>query len=530
MTFNYRALRPLKSARVLCGVVGLSLSMLSAGCGHRSRAHSRELEMLVPIEIVELDPRYATRALDVKASRLVHAGLVDLDPETLLPRPRLADSLQLLDDRTIIIQLKPNVRFHSGRLLEARDVCATLEALKDPQLESPHRTIVSAFSTCAELGPGRIRLGLAYSRATWMTDLEIPILRSDQARLPRSNSSLVLDGLGPFSIAKQLDNELRLLPANDSVMGRPKQGVVIRTVRDENARVLRLLAGEADIATNAVSPMLLSKLSSYSNLSLTTRPGANITYLLVQNDREPFRDAATRRAISLAIDRHAIVKNLLNGYAVEAKWLLPETHWATPHGLPPLAFDPTAARSVLAKFGKVTLLTSPDRSRVIIARAIAQMLSDAGLETRVLPLDLGLMLARLDAGDFSLAILQIPELTEPHVLSWFFHPNGIPGEGHDGRNRARYRNPRAAELFDAAARSFDRGARQSLYAQLAQLMLADMPVIPLWHEDQIAVAAARVHGFRPSAEGHWLSLASTTINQQPSKPAGGTCCLSSLQK
>ena len=511
MTFNYRALRPLKSARVLYGVVALLLAMLSAGCGHRSRAVSRELEMLVPTEIVELDPRYATRALDVKASRLIHAGLVDLDPETLLPRPRLAESLQLLDNRSIIIKLKPNVRFHSGRLLEAHDVCATLDALKDPRLESPHRTIVSAFSTCTELGRGQLSLGLAYSRATWMTDLEIPILRSDQARLPRGNVKN-LDGLGPFTLAKQLDNELRLLPANDSVMGRPKQGVVIRTVRDENARVLRLLAGQGDIAVNAVSPMLLPKLSSYSNLSLTTRPGANITYLLVQNDREPFRDAATRRAISLAIDRHAIVKNLLNGYAVEAKWLLPETHWATPHGLPPLAFDPTAARSVLAKFGKVTLLTSPDRSRVIIARAIAQMLSDAGLETQVLPLDLGLMLARLDAGDFSLAILQIPELTEPNVLSWFFHPNGIPGEGHDGRNRARYRNRRAAELFDAAARSFDRATRQSLYAQLAQLMLADMPAIPLWHEDQIAVAAARVHGFRPSAEGHWLSLATTTMN------------------
>ena len=140
------------------------------------------------------------------------------------------------------------------------------------------------------------------------------------------------------------------------------------------------------------------------------------------------------------------------------------------------------------------------------------MLNDAGLETQVLPLDLGLMLARLDAGDFSLAILQIPELTEPNVLSWFFHPSGIPGEGHDGRNRARYRNPRAAELFDAAARSFDHATRQSLYAELAQLMLVDMPAIPLWHEDQIVVAAARVHGFRPSAEGHWLSLAWTTMN------------------
>jgi len=138
-------------------------------------------------------------------------------------------------------------------------------------------------------------------------------------------------------------------------------------------------------------------------------------------------------------------------------------------------------------------------------------LRDVGLETYVQPLDLGVMLTRLDAGDFTLAILQIPELTEPNVLSWFFHPKGIPGEGHDGRNRARYRNPRAAELFDAAASTFDQTLRASLYAELAHRMLDDMPVVPLWHEDQMTVTSARVQGFRPSAEGHWLSLATTTI-------------------
>jgi peptide/nickel transport system substrate-binding protein len=467
--------------------------------------------MVVPTEIIELDPRYATRALDVKASRLVHAGLVDLDPDTLLPRPRLAQWLQLRNERSIVVQLKPSVHFHSGKQLDARDVCATLSALKDPRLESPHRTSVSAFSTCQLDGLDRIVLGLSYSRATWMTDLEVPILREDQARLPRGQAIAALDGLGPFTVKKLRENELRFLPANDDVLGRPSHEIVIRTVRDENSRVLRLLAGQADIAANAVSPMLLPGLRNNSNLVLTARPGANVTYLLVQNDRNPFHDAALRRALSMAIDRGAIVEHLLNGYAKEAKWLLPESHWATPAGLPTLAFDPIAAKGLFGHRGPVALLTSPDRSRVVIARVIAQMLGDAGLETHVVPLDLGIMLARLDAGDFTLAILQIPELTEPNVLSWFFHPKGIPGEGGDGRNRARYRNPRAAELFDAAAACFEREKRQAIYAELARLMLADMPVIPLWHEDQIAVTSSRVHGFRPSAEGHWLSLASTTL-------------------
>jgi peptide/nickel transport system substrate-binding protein len=140
------------------------------------------------------------------------------------------------------------------------------------------------------------------------------------------------------------------------------------------------------------------------------------------------------------------------------------------------------------------------------------MLGDAGLKTQVIPLDLGVMLARLDAGNFSLAILQIPELTEPNMLSWFFHPRGIPGEGADGRNRARYRSTRAGALLDEAAASFDRATRKRAYGELAHVMMDDMPVVPLWHEDQIAVTSSRVVGFRPTAAGHWDALANSELH------------------
>src|SRR5664280_2693362 len=110
---EYRAIARLQSDRIAMRMARLSLLLLSVGCGRHLHTDPRELEMIVPSEIVELDPRYATRALDVKASRLVHAGLIDLDPDTLLPRPRLAESLELRDERSIAIQLKPNVRLHS---------------------------------------------------------------------------------------------------------------------------------------------------------------------------------------------------------------------------------------------------------------------------------------------------------------------------------------------------------------------------------------------------------------------------------
>ena len=499
------------AARAWLGWAFVWLCLCAAGCTRRSFAAAQTIELVVPTEIAELDPRFVTRGIDLRASRLIHAGLVKLDPDTLLPQPHLARSLRLIDPRTIAIELDPTVHFHSGQALRAADVCATLDALKDASLMSPHRSVVAAFSRCSVQGTDQLELTLAYARATWQTDLEVPILRADQARLPRGHDT-ELDGLGDYEVAARTGRDLRLRPAPHTGSRTAAPPIVIRTVRDENARVLRLLAGQADIAINAVSPTLLPALAKSGKFRFEVAAGANTTYLLVHNERAPFSDPAVRRAVSLAIDRQSIVQYLLGQHAQVARWMLPGSSWATPADLAPLALDAQAARQVLANRGPVTLLTSPDRSRLTLARVVAQMLSDAGLQTQVVPLDLGVMLSRLDSGNFSLAILQVPELAEPNVLSWFFHPRGIPGEGGDGRNRARYRSALAGELLDAAAATFDINQRKSIYAKLARLMLNDMPVVPLWHEDQLAVVATRVTGFHPTALGHWDALAQCALH------------------
>jgi peptide/nickel transport system substrate-binding protein len=490
--------------RVRATVAALVSSSVLAACTRATTAPDgkRPIEVVVSTEIGTLDPRFSTKSLDVKVSRLVHAGLVGLDESSLEPVPLAAESLEWTGARTLDVVLRNGVRFHSGRPLAPEDVCATLAAVKDPTLGSPHRTIVQAIATCAPTGERSVSITLGQPRATLVTDLEIPVLRADQAATPMDTS---LDGLGPFSVASRDRAAVTLVPASTGLFPTPKHAIVVRTIRDENARAERLLAGRSDVAPNAISPALLPALSGREGLSVVSRSAANVTYLLFQNDREPFRRHDVRVAVARAIDRALIARTLLAGRATVATSFLPEGHWAAV-SVPTESFDPEAARRTLAGLPEVTLLTGTDRARVTIARSVAQMLMDAGLPTRVLPLDLGVLLSRLDAGDFDAAILQIPELTEPNVLSWFFHPKGVPGEGGQGRNRARYRDPIAEQLFDAASATPDREVRRHLYAEIASKMAADLPALPLWHEDHVAVVSERARGFRPSAEGRWLSL------------------------
>jgi peptide/nickel transport system substrate-binding protein len=464
---------------------------------------SRPLEVVIPTEIATLDPRFSTRSFDIKLTRLVHAGLVGLNPSTLAPEPLLARSLRFADALTLQVELEPGVRFHSGRELSAADVCATIGALSDPALGSPHRAVVRAIGACEAHSPRSLTIRLAEPRATLLTDLEVPILRADQARSPARDD---LDGLGPYRVLRARPSEVLLEPADTGSLPRPKHALVVRSVRDENARALRLLAGRSDVAPNAISPALLPALEARAGLHVRTRAGANVSYLLVHNERPPLDRVEVRRAASSAIDRALLTRTLLAGRAQPARWIFPPDHWASPADLAAPSFDPASARQVLAGLPRVKLLTSTDRARVTIARAIAQMLGDAGLPVEVVPLDFGVLLARLDAGDYQLATLQMPELTEPNLLAWFFHPRGVPGEGA-GRNRARWRSAEAGRLLDAASAVREIAARKPHYAELARLMQRELPVIPLWHEDQVAVVSERAAAFVPSAEGRWQALA-----------------------
>jgi peptide/nickel transport system substrate-binding protein len=480
-----------------------------AGCAPQG-APGEAIEVLVANPPANLDPRFTTDAVGMRITRLTHAGLSRLDEDTLEPRPYLAERWSWDGPLALDVTLRPGLRFASGAALGPEDVCATLDALASPRLASPHRGLVAALARCEARGPLALRLTLREPRATLLSDMELPVLRRDQAGAP---AGVELDGLGPFQVQSATENEIRLLPREGSPLPRPPRGVVVRVVRDETARATRLLAGRADVVPNAVSPPMLAALEAHG-IQVNERPGANLTYLLAHNERPGLSNASARRGLAQALDRGLLVRTLLGGHGRVAGSFLPPESWVCDGepacgGAPLPGFAPEAARRAFqeAELRRVTLLCSTDRQRVTMARAVAQMLGDAGLEVELLPLDLGVMLHRLSAGDFELAILQIPELTEPNLLRWFFHSSAIPGRGKGGANRARHASPELDRLLDEASLDPGRLPRQARYRAAMGLLHRELPVIPLFHEAQVSALSPRAVGFRPSAEGRWLSLA-----------------------
>jgi peptide/nickel transport system substrate-binding protein len=114
------------------------------------------------------------------------------------------------------------------------------------------------------------------------------------------------------------------------------------------------------------------------------------------------------------------------------------------------------------------------------------------------------MLARLNAGDFALAVLQFPEFSEPNVLRNLLHSTFVPPIGY---NRAHVSDSELDALLAAGDTRSDVEERKRIYAKVEERVREGVYLVPLWNEHQLTVDSERAKGFRLSAEGRWLGLA-----------------------
>jgi peptide/nickel transport system substrate-binding protein len=283
-------------------------------------------------------------------------------------------------------------------------------------------------------------------------------------------------------------------------------------VRDDNTRALRMLSGAADFVLNAVPPGLLPLFKR--EFAIDSAPGIGTTFLGINMEAPGLRDVRVRRALALAIDRKALIAAKFQGYAEPATSLVPNGHWAYAAETPSYPYDPEAARALLEAAGLVgtprarwVMRCSSERSRISIARAIAAMLADVGLAVRVQPSETPTLLSDLDRGHFELTLLQFPEVIEPHVLSWLFASERIPGTQREGLNRWRLRDPLLDAALERGRQSSDREERKQAYAEVQRRLAEQLPVVPLWHEAVVAVRAQGAPAIRVPRDGRFTTLA-----------------------
>jgi peptide/nickel transport system substrate-binding protein len=382
-------------------------------------------------------------------------------------------------------------------------------------------------------------------------------------------------GTGPFRYAGSKDERKIVLQRNpDHFAGPPSYNwLIFKTIEDENTRLLALLGGSADLLQNAVSPILLEVLAERPELKVQTAESISFTYLGLNLRIPALADVRVRQALALGIDREAIVKHRFVGHATLATGMLAPFHWAYEKDVARWGFDPERAEALLDEAGyprdpqtgtrlAIELKLSNNRFRRSVAELIVRHLGRIGVDVTLRSYEFGTFLADVRKGNFDMFLLQLPEPVEPDMLRWMLHSMNTPDKAPPGArteyeaadrrfyppkaetlagdpvcgawtrevrergeraaagqgtldlgsaNRTFYFNPRFDCLVDLGQTTVDREARKRLYGEAQRIVAQELPVIPLWHEDNVAVMRKKIEGYEILPSGRLAPLSRTRV-------------------
>lgn len=530
----------------------------------------------------------ATRAV---VQRL-HAGLVRRDGESFEMQPALATSWTVSPDhRQVTLELRRGVRFSDGEPFDADDVVFSIRAAQDPDLGSAQRDLFVLDGepvTVEALGTHRVRL-------TFPVPIPSPIwLLNDFAVLPEHRLAAAwregrladawslgtdpaeLAGLGPFRLARHEPGRRLVLERNEHYWRRDRPApdgvqlpyldrLVFLLVADENAKLLRFRGGETHLLERVPG-------DDFEELEARSRAGAPIdvrdlgaglgftfvVFNLNEVEHEEvtrrqgwMRQAAFRRAVSLAVDRRAISRLVYRGHATPVvSGLSPGNTLYWDAALEPSAWkkdapDLGAAREILRGAGftrdaegfwldeggervELTLVTNTsNRKRSAIATLLQEDLRRLGLDVTFVGLEFSALVERLTQSlDYDLLLLEFGSLDlDPNSSLNIWRVGGGNHFFHLGSEAAAF--PWEAEvdrLMERQTRELDRAERRRLYLEAQKILAREVPMVFLVAPNVLVAAHENLGNFAPSILEHptlWNSDELFWPADAPRRPAAG---------
>ncbi len=459
-----------------------------------------------------LDPRLATDAEGDKIASLVCDGLL-LRDANLEMVPGIAERFERISDTSYRFFLRPGVRFSDGTTLTAEDVAFTFTSITDGSIASPYSGIFDRIRAVAVESPEAVRFDLKEPYAPFVAMLSRGIVSKSAALAARKRFGERPVCAGPYAVKAFTPDASVELTANEHYYGsRPKtRELIFHVVKDDNIRVLKLLKGDIDLVQNGIPPILIRDLLASSKLKLVQDVGTVIAYLGFNLADPVLKDPRVRRAIALAIDRDEIIAHRFRGMAEKANSILSPRSFAYDKKLPQIASDPAQAAALLdaaglrdpdgdgpkARFG-LTYKTSTVKERVDLARMIASQLARVGIAVRVTPYEWGTFYKDIRSGNFQVYALSWVGIVDPDIFYEVYHSDQAPPQG---LNRGRYRSGRVDRLVEAGRREMDVQKRRAIYDEVQQILLEELPSVPLWYENNVTLYRDGLEGVsvRPDA-------------------------------
>ncbi|MGY2895674.1 ABC transporter substrate-binding protein [Deinococcus sp. UYEF24] len=456
------------------------------------------------------------------------------------------------DKKTLTFKLRPNIKWHDGQPLTARDVAFTLTAIASPKYNGGAFSQVEVLSGADAYHDGKatsisgIKVIDDRTIALSTDKVYAPILATlagimilpqhiygkiavENWQKDATNRSPV--GSGPFKFKQYRSGELIELEANKTYFaGRPCLDRLIVRFGDANTMLAALVKGEVDAAPVPVPSV--ASVKDNASVKLTVVNQLDFDYVGTNLRNPVLADKAVRTAMAYAINRKAIVTGLMSGYGTVVDTIFPKSHWAYPSSVKPIPYDPALAQKTLddagwtmsggvrSKDGKVLKLrlfyTTGNPVRERGAALIQANLRQIGIQVDLQSMDFPTLVTYLlpkdgqskpravSATDFDLFILGFGIERDPSEYLSYFTADGQPPNGY---NFTGYTDPAGGSLLTKGQEAVNQTARKALYNQFGLLMRDQLPWIPLTQGQVLYGNQSRLHNFAPDIRGVNVNVA-----------------------
>lgn len=467
----------------------LHLTLVALAFGVSSAAAQQDtITIGMQLEPPNLDPTGgAAAAIDEVVYSNVFEGLTRFASDGSVV-PGLAKSWEISEDgKTYTFSLRDGVTFHDGSAMDAQDVVFSLDRARAEDSTNAQKALFAGIAKVEALDTLTVQVTLSEPNGNFPFNMawgDAVIVAPETV----GQAATAPVGTGPFTFTQWLQGDSVTLTRNPEYWGDAPAlaQATFKFIGDPNAAFAALMAGDVDAFPNYPSPETLAQFEADPRFNVIVGSTEGETILSTNNKSGPLADVRVRKAIAQAINRQEIIDGAMFGFGTPIG-----THFA-PHNpdyvdLTELsAYDPDAARALLAEAGATELTLRLALPPVAYARRggeiIASQLRSVGIETEITNVEWAQWLEQVFRGkDYDLTIVSH---TEPADINIYARPDYY----------FQYDNPDFQALIEELAVTSDAAARTDLNQKAQRIIAEDYVNGYLFQLAKTGVANAKING------------------------------------